>query len=164
MARDRSPADFIPYARHVDAETILTHDGLLLTVIAIDGFPAETADDSELAHRRDVRDLALRTLGSSEWAVMAHVLRRPAPARIDAPVVGAYAAALDARYTGALTARRLFEDRHFLTLIRRPLQGHVGLLEEFARLARGAGSSESARHDRAADLRAIREAARTLLA
>lgn len=164
MAREKSPADFIPYVRHLDAETILTRDGLLLTVMALEGFPAETADDGALAHRRDVRDLALRALGSSEWAVVSHVLRRPAAPTIAEPVTGDYAAALDGRYTKSLAARLLFENRHYLTLVRRPLQGHVGLLEEIGRLVRGAGSSEGADRDRAAALRAIKEASRTLRA
>ncbi len=163
LAREKSASDFIPYARHVDPETIVTRDGVLITVIAVDGFAAETADDGEVAHRRNVRDLALRTLGTSEWAVTSHVLRRPVSPIIDAPVQGFYAAALDQRYTAALAARRLFEDRHYLTLIRRPLQGHVGLLEEAGRLLRGAGSTDAAAHDREIAQRAMKEAARAML-
>ncbi len=157
-------ADFIPYARHVDGETIVTHDGLLIVVIAVDGFAAETADTGELAHRRNVRDLALRTLATSEWAVTSHVLRRAVTPTIAEPVQGAYAQALDARYGEALAARRLFEDRHYLTLIRRPLQGHVGLLEEAGRLLRGAGSAQAAARDRNLALRALKDAARAMLA
>ncbi|MBT9446688.1 MAG: VirB4 family type IV secretion/conjugal transfer ATPase [Hyphomonadaceae bacterium] len=164
LAREKSASDYIPYACHLDAETIVTRDGLLIAVIALDGFAAETADEAELAHRRNVRDLAVRSLGTSEWAVTAHVLRRLITPTIAEPVIGAYAAALDERYSAALAERRLFVDRHYLTLIRRPLQGHVGLIEEFGRLVRGTGSADAQARDRQVARRAMTEAARAMMA
>lgn len=164
LAREKSAADFIPYVRHLDRETVVTRDGVLLQVIAVDGFCAETADAEALTHLKAVRDLAIRTLGSSEWAITHHILRRKVETTIAPPVRGAYASALDARYGAALSARRLYEDRQYLTLMRRPLQGNAGLLEDLGRLFRGVGDARAGEADRREAVRALRDATRALIA
>ena len=42
----------LPYDRHLDPYTLITRDGLLVQVIKLEGFPAETADDQELNYRK----------------------------------------------------------------------------------------------------------------
>ncbi|MBB3348718.1 hypothetical protein FHY02_003200 [Sphingomonas sp. BK069] len=59
IARERSVGSHLPYARHVDAHTLETRDGLLLQVIHLRGLLFETADSDELDYRKWLRDRAI---------------------------------------------------------------------------------------------------------
>lgn len=163
LQREPRIAQFAPYTRHVDAATIATRDGLLLQVLEVPGLAADAADTREQLYRKELRDLMMRGLGSSEWALMHHALRRVLEPPALATPQQTYAAELDGRYRAGLASRRLFETRQYLTLIRRPLQGSVGLLEEAGRLLKGGGRSEAAQQSRAEALRSLHDAAAVLL-
>ncbi|MFX8929977.1 hypothetical protein ABTN05_19690, partial [Acinetobacter baumannii] len=62
--RERRIGERLPYARHLDAATLETRDGQLLQVIRVAGLPFETADDEELAYRKQVRETVLRALST----------------------------------------------------------------------------------------------------
>jgi type IV secretory pathway VirB4 component len=42
---------------------MVTRDGMLVQVIALDGFASETADDEELDYRKQIREMLLRGRG-----------------------------------------------------------------------------------------------------
>ena len=68
--------DRLPYAGHLDPQTLRTRDGLLLQVIKLQGFPAETSDDDELNYRKAVRETLLRGAASSRLAIYHHEIGR----------------------------------------------------------------------------------------
>jgi type IV secretion system protein VirB4 len=128
--REARIGDRLPYAGHVDPTTVATRDGLLVQVIRLAGFSAETATDDELNYRKQVRETLLRGAASSRLALYHHVIRRrthpmdlPAP---DEP----FCARLDAAWKERLAARRLYVNDLYLTLVGRPLQGTAGLIEQ----------------------------------
>ena len=49
--RERPVASHIPYTRHVDDHIIKTRDGLVLTILKLDGYSFETSDMSEVNAR-----------------------------------------------------------------------------------------------------------------
>ncbi len=49
--RERPVASHVPYLRHVDDNIIKTRDGLILTVLKLDGYSFETSDMSEVNAR-----------------------------------------------------------------------------------------------------------------
>ena len=64
-SKEASAGKRLPYARHLDARTLETRDGLLMQVIHLAGLPFETADSEELNYRKAVRDVMLRGLSIS---------------------------------------------------------------------------------------------------
>ena len=58
-AKEFAVGERLPYAYHLDAETLACRDGTLLQVIRIDGFSSETADVEELAYRTQIRETLL---------------------------------------------------------------------------------------------------------
>jgi hypothetical protein len=58
-----------------------------MQVIHLAGLPFETADSEELNYRKAVRDVMLRGLSSSRFAVYHHIVRR----QVDASTQGAFA-------------------------------------------------------------------------
>ena len=155
IAREKPAGDHLPYLRHVDDRTIETRDGLLLQTIRLDGLLFETADTDELNYRTELRAAVLRAIGSSRFAIYHHALRREADVGLDADFPDAFSAELDARWHARLAAKRMYVNDLYLTLVRRPLQGRLGLVDRLRGLF--AGGSDDREPDRAiaGDLRAL---------
>ena len=58
IGREKPISAHVPYLRHVDEETLRTKDGMLLSIIKIDGFCHQTADQQII----DVEATARNTL------------------------------------------------------------------------------------------------------
>jgi len=129
VSREASAGKHLPYARHVDDVTIATRDGLLLQTIKLGGLLFETADTGELNYRAEIRDAMLRAIGSSHFALWHHVVRRKADTVLDAQFSDEFSGDLDARWRAKLASREMYINELFLTVIRRPLEGGVGLLD-----------------------------------
>jgi len=153
IAREVPAGKHLPYAAHIDDHTIETRDGMLCQVIHLRGLLFETADSEELNYRKRLRDAVLQSIGSSRFAVYYHVVRRAIEPELDGTFPDAFSTRLDAAWRTRLAQRRLYTNDLFLTLVRRPLQGRVGLLDRLR------GSSATA--NTAQDLRALAQPATT---
>ncbi|WP_029724066.1 VirB4 family type IV secretion/conjugal transfer ATPase [Sphingomonas sp. UNC305MFCol5.2] len=130
VVRREAPAGrHLPYARHVDDHTIETRDGLLMQVLHLRGLLFETADTEEINYRKRLRDAMLQSIGSSRFAIYNHVVRRQVDAELAAEFPDAFSQQLDASWKARLAQKRLYVNDLFLTLVRRPLQGRIGLLD-----------------------------------
>jgi type IV secretion system protein VirB4 len=144
-ARREQPAGGrLPYGRHVDDATIETRDGRLIQVLHLAGYPFETADTEELNYRKTVRDTMLRGVANSRFALYHHVVRREVQPELLGEFADPFSRALDEAWRGRLATRRLYVNDLFLTLVRRPLQGRVGVLQEALNVLRGAGDRQEA--------------------
>jgi type IV secretion system protein VirB4 len=152
----------LPYAHHLDDVTLETRDGLLMQVIHLAGLPFETADSEELNYRKAVRDVMLRGLASSRFAVYHHVVRRQVDAQTQGAFPDAFSADLDATWSERLASRKLYVNDLFLTIVRRPLQGHGGVIDGFLRALKGTGKAEAAAVQ-AADRRELDSATGSLI-
>jgi type IV secretion system protein VirB4 len=132
-AREQPAGKHLPYARHVDDHTIETRDGLLMQVIQVRGLLFETADTDEINYRKQLRDAALQAIGSSRYAIYHHIIRREAEVSLDADYRDDFSRRLGASWRAKLSARRLYINDLFLTLVRRPLQGKVGTVDRVRR-------------------------------
>ncbi|MET3666092.1 VirB4 family type IV secretion/conjugal transfer ATPase [Caulobacter sp. 1776] len=160
--KEASAGKRLPYARHLDDVTLETRDGLLIQVIHLAGLPFETADSEELNYRKAVRDVMLRGLASSRFAIYHHVVRRQVDAQTQGVFPDAFSADLDATWSERLAARKLYVNDLFLTIVRRPLQGHGGLIDGFLRALKGTGKAEAAA-TQAADRRELDSARDSLI-
>jgi type IV secretion system protein VirB4 len=127
--RERSAASHLPYTRHVDDHIIKTRDGLVLTVLKLDGYSFETSDMSEVNARLLGRNDVIRTLANSRFALVAHIIRREVQPRIESTFDNLLCRELDERYDAALSKRRMFVNDIYLTIVRRPLQGQAGTFD-----------------------------------
>ncbi|WP_114227736.1 MULTISPECIES: VirB4 family type IV secretion/conjugal transfer ATPase [Sphingomonas] len=140
--REEGSAKHVPYARHVDDFTLETRDGLLLQVIRLRGYLFETADTDELNHRKRLRDAMLQAIGSSRFAVYHHLVRREISPEQTGEFADEFSKDLDLRWSERLGSRRLYVNDLYLTLIRRPLQGKVGVFDRVQHvLGRKTGSA-----------------------
>jgi len=130
VRREQAAGSHLPYARHVDDHTLETRDGLLLQVIRLRGLLFETADTGELNYRKGLRDAMLRAIGTSRFALYHHVVRRRVEPALDVDYPDAFSQTLGDRWAERLETKQLFVNDLYLTLVRRPLQGRLGLADQ----------------------------------
>lgn len=144
LAKEKSVGSRLPYTNHVDDRTIATHDGLLMQIIHLGGFPFETADSEELNYRKSLRDSMLRAIGSSRFAVYHHIVRRRIEPALGAAYPERFSADLNEAWLKRMRSKQLFVNELFLTFVRRPLQGKGGLVDHWMNkigIAPAAGSA-----------------------
>lgn len=128
--RERPVGVHLPYARHVDEHTVETRSGLLMQTIKLRGLLFETADSEELNYRKRLRDVMLQSIGSSRFAIYHHIIRRQITAQLSDSFPDNFSAQLDKSWKSRLDSRKLYINDLYLTLIRRPLQGRMGVLDQ----------------------------------
>jgi type IV secretion system protein VirB4 len=127
--RERPVSSHLPYLRHVDDFIVKSKSGLLMNFIKLEGYSFQTADWSDINARMLGRNDLVRTIGNSRFALYSHIIRREIEPTIPSSFDNAFCQELDERYHSALSKRRMFVNDIYLTIIRRPLQGHAGTFE-----------------------------------
>jgi type IV secretion system protein VirB4 len=119
-----------------------------MQVIGLRGLLFETADTEEINYRKRLRDMMLQSIGSSRFALYHHVLRRRVDVALNGSFADPFSAKLDAAWQARLGRRQLFVNDLYLTLVRRPLQGRVGLLDGLrGRLGGARSTGETVTHE-----------------
>lgn len=160
-ARERAVGSKLPYARLIDDETIELDDGGLLQTIEVQGFLFETADAEELNYRKSLRDAVLRAIGSSQFAIHHHIVRRRVGVSGSGTYPDAFSARLNRSWHDRLASRELFTNHLFLSVVRRA-PGRRGSFIE--RLSLRAGGRASRAAEFATECRALRSATDQLIA
>jgi type IV secretion system protein VirB4 len=146
--REKAAGAHLPFARHVDGQTLELRDGLLLQTIHLGGLLFETADSDELNYRAELRDAMLRAIGSSRFALYHHVVRRRADVALDADYADDFSRQLDRRWRERLAGKQMYVNELFVTILRRPLQGRLGWADRvhglFARANENKGAAFAA--------------------
>ncbi|MFZ3482142.1 VirB4 family type IV secretion/conjugal transfer ATPase [Sphingomonas sp. 3-13AW] len=132
-AREKPAGAHLPYLAQIDDNTVMLRDGRLMQVLMLDGLLFETADTVEINYRKALRDAMLQTIGSSRFAIYHHIVRRRVESRLESVFPDPFSADLDAKWRSRLASKRLFRNDLFLCLLRRPLQGRVGVADRMAR-------------------------------
>lgn len=155
-SQEKTVAEFLPYARHIDDATIVTKNGFLFQTIAIDGIAFETADQSTLNHLKTVRNTLWRSIASSRYALYHHVVRRKV-SDYPAGKYSGFCEDLDRRWQAKLSDKQLFVNDLYITVIRRSLRGSVGVADNIGRLLSSATDRDVIKTQRKADLKALYE-------
>jgi type IV secretion system protein VirB4 len=162
-AREAPAGARLPYARHVDDVTIETRDGMLLQIIKVDGLSFETADTEDLNYRKSIRDTMLRSIAHARFAIIHHVVRSPVKPSLDAAFPDAFSAELDRQWGERLDGRAMFVNDLYLTIVRRPATGRMGILDRAVDVFR-ATSAQAVAAQRARDMRELDSARDALMA
>jgi type IV secretion system protein VirB4 len=162
ITREKAAGDHLPYACHINEHTLRTRDGLLMQIIHLRGLHFETADTEELDYRKRLRDAMLQAVGTSRFALYHHVVRRRVDAELAPEFPDDFSKRLDDRWRARLATKQLYVNELFLTLIRRPVQGRLGILDRM-RSWFGSATSDRAAAE-ASELRELNAAREALMA
>jgi type IV secretion system protein VirB4 len=159
VAREKPAGVHLPYAAQRDDYTIETRDGLLMQVIALRGMLFETADSEELNYRKTLRDAVLQSIGSSRFALYHHIIRRRVQMGLEPSFPDSFSQSLDDKWRARLGERQLYVNELYLTLVRRPLQGGLGIADRLRGWLGAADNSKAASFaTEVRQLNAVREA------
>ncbi len=162
VAREKPAGAHLPYVAQRDDYTIETRDGMLMQCIALRGMLFETADSEELNYRKILRDAMLQSIGSLRFALYHHIIRRRVEPGLEANFPDAFSQQLDDTWRARLGARQLYVNELYLTLVRRPLQGGLGVADRL-RSWLGAGDN-SKQANFASEVRQLNAAREALMA
>ncbi|PSH63330.1 type VI secretion protein [Phyllobacterium brassicacearum] len=150
--REKKISSHVPYVRHVDETTLRTKEGMILSILKIDGFCHQTADQSEIDMKANVRNTLMRSLGDSRYAVYSHIIRRRITPQTAGSFSNPFCRDLNDRYMQGLAEKRMYANDLYLTVIRRGFQGKVGLADAFVSRFRNAAGVSAEVLDREARL------------
>jgi type IV secretion system protein VirB4 len=160
--KEAHAGDRLPYARLLDESTILLRDGSLMTALQVPGLPFETEDSLALNAHAASREVMLRSNLDARFVLYHHIVRRRVSVELAGDFDDPLSAHIDRRWRDHLARGSLFVNDQFVTLVRRPARGKVGLAERAARLWRRKGREPAEADSR--ELRSLKAAAQALSA
>jgi type IV secretion system protein VirB4 len=161
-AKEAKVGDRLPYARLIDANTVLLRDGSVMSAIQVPGLLFETEDSDALNAHAATREVMLRSALDARFVLYHHVIRRRVEVELEAEFPDPLSRHIDARWKQRLAGGSLFINDQFVTLIRRPARGKTGLPERMSKLFSRAGQDELEADPR--DLRSLKAAITGLVA
>lgn len=161
-AKEARAGDRLPYARLIDAGTLLLRDGSVMTAIQVPGLLFETEDTIALNAHAATREVVLRSTLDARFVMYHHVVRRRVVVELDAEFDDPLSAHIDRRWKERLGKGALFINDQFVTLIRRPARGKAGLAERATKFFKGKRDAEYEYDPK--DVRALKAAATGLVA
>ena len=151
-AREMGIAAHVPYLRHVDPQTLVTKSGSLVQVIKLGGLPFQTMDQAEINARFFNRNTMIKALGSSRFALYSTIIRRRIEPAIEGDFDNPFVAELSDRYMASLKSKSMYINELYVSVIRRPMTGKIGLVDKVFDAFRKVGSGEENRNDAIKDL------------
>jgi type IV secretion system protein VirB4 len=101
----------------------------------------------------------LQAIGSSRFALYHHIVRRKVDMELDATFPDPFSQSLDDKWRARLSERQLYVNELYLTLVRRPLQGGLGVADRLRGLLGATDNSRQASYaSEVRQLNAAREA------
>ncbi len=131
--REAKAGDRLPYGAHLNENTLLLRDGGMMQSLSVAGMPFETEDADQLNHMLGVREVMLRSVLDARFILYHHIIRRRVTVDLDCHFTAPFAAELDRQWRERLSARQLFVNEQFITLVRRPPRGKTGWPERLSR-------------------------------
>jgi type IV secretion system protein VirB4 len=161
--REVDAAKFIPYSRHYDDTTLKTKAGYLLKIIKIKGLPFETADQTDLNTRKNIRATLLRGISNSRFAVYHHTIRRRVADKLDGLFENDWCRELDKTYQDKLSQKNMFVNEQYITIIRRPPQSKIGIMSNITNTIFSTVDRSAREQKDIENLRALNEAVNNIV-
>lgn len=117
---EKSPDDFIPYVRHVDAETVILDNRSVMSVVALEGVAFETEDQDYLNGLHRALNVFYRNIADERITLWTHLVRQQETDYPDGTFRTAFAAQLDAKYRARMTRERFYSNNLYITVLVEP--------------------------------------------
>jgi hypothetical protein len=123
LRRENDYVPYRPYLRHASDEVIIMPGGCGMRMFELQGRSFETNDWDELVAWHNKLNIAIRQIGDDRFSMWTHIVRRPIePYRADG-FRSDFARALDQKYYDKLVGTTFYENRFYVTIIVKPVDG-----------------------------------------
>lgn len=145
--REKSFGNMLPYTYHYDDNTILTKNNELMSVIKLDGFSFETADDSDVDNKKTLRNNLFKGMASSGLSIYCHTMRRRYSSFPGGEFNDFFTQTLNEQWKERHKPDNTFVNEHYITIIKKGPDKSITLLKTLLDRFRGIsdGSSVNAR-------------------
>ena len=127
---DETAERHIPFTRFLDRGIIATKNGDLAIVFELEGIPIGFADESAIDAASAALGRSFQSSGDGYTMIYTHSIRMQIDTSdlMDPVQSGDFAGHVDREYRDQLTRNTLYQIRHFITLVRRPVEARSGIL------------------------------------
>jgi len=139
----------------VSDNIIKTRDQHYIGIIRLGGFSFQTADNRTLNTLLEQRNSFIRALSNSRWQLYSHIIRKRIVPELAGTFHSPFSHYLNERYQESLNERALYVNELYLSVVRKPSSGKMGMIESVANLLASSNDPETAAEmeaERIADL------------
>lgn len=112
-------SSFIPYLCHYNSTTILTKALDMISIIKVDGFSFETADDDDVDSRKEIRNNLFKGISSTRYAIWSHTIRKKHSAFPGGTFDNRFTQMLNNQWRGKHSPDHTFINEHYITIVRK---------------------------------------------
>lgn len=122
--RERQASQFIPYDGHITSSVVITKKKELVSVIKMQGFSFETADDEDVDMKKSIRNTLFKSVASAEYSIWVHTVRRKIHASIDGEFKGTFGHFLNEEWKRKHSDAETYINDIYMTIIRTEASGN----------------------------------------
>ena len=120
IQKKEAPASsFIPYLCHFSENTILTKKQDLVSIIKVEGFSFEAADDVEIDAKKDLRNNLFKAMVGGNFSIYIHTLRRKQSSYPKGEFDNNFAKGLNKQWEDRHAPEYVFVNEHYITIVRK---------------------------------------------
>jgi type IV secretion system protein VirB4 len=139
--KEKSFASMLPYKYHYDDHTILTKNNQFISVIKVDGFSFETADDEDLENKKMLRNNLFKGMAGSGLSIYFHTIRRKYSAFPEGEFKNIFTDMLNRQWKQRHNPEHTFINEHYISIIKDGPNKHSALLQDLFEKIKGGSSS-----------------------
>lgn len=119
QSREFGASNYIPYLCHFNESTILTKKNDLISVIKLDGFAFEAADDDEIDSKKEIRNNVLKAMAGGNFTIYTHTIRRKHASYPNGEFDNNFAAALNKQWRAKNAPEYIYLNEHYISIVRK---------------------------------------------
>ena len=128
--REKSFSQMLPYTYHYNANTILTKNNEMISVIKIEGFAFQTADDEDVDNKKILRNNLFKGMAVDGLSLCVHTIRRKYSAFPDGEFNNIFTEMLNEQWKKKHGPDRTFINEYYLTVIKKIPNGPSSILKK----------------------------------
>ena len=155
---EKSFSKMVPYTYHYDDNTVLTKNGEFLSVIKLEGFSFQTADDEELDSKKTLRNNLFKGMAADGLSICVHTIRRKYSSFPEGEFNNIFTEMLNEQWKKKHGPDRTFINEYYLTVIKQgPKNASSFLKDILGKFLPASSTEDKAMKEAYADLAEIRD-------
>ena len=155
---EKSFSNMLPYTYHYDENTVLTKNNEFLSVIKLEGFAFQTADDEDVDNKKTLRNNLFKGMAADGLSLCVHTIRRKFSAFPEGEFNNIFTEMLNEQWRKKHGPDKSFINEYYLTIIKQGPKDPAAIIKNILGKFLPLASTESkAMKEAYADLAEVRD-------
>lgn len=128
-AKEKSFSQMVPYTYHYDENTILTKNNEFMSVIRVEGFSFQTADDEEVDAKKTLRNNLFKGMAADGLSICVHTIRRKFSAFPEGEFNNIFTDMLNQQWKAKHGPGKAFINEYYISIIKQGPQDAVSIVK-----------------------------------